>query len=80
MLHKRRIKKFLEGICFGLLTFALILFGVYIGDNKSMKEYNEQYDRGYDQAVKVMIECGYYIDKNRHRHTGEWIEKEEENV
>lgn len=71
---------FINGLFYGVMSLVLIGVGFLLGSKKSDEERRETYCRGYDYAVADMKNLGYYYDKNRHRHTGEWIEKEEENV
>lgn len=71
---------FINGLFYGIMSLALIGFGFLLGDKKSDEERKELYCRGYDHAVDDMKIFGWYYDKDNKRHTGEWIEKEEENV
>lgn len=71
---------FIDGLFYGIMCIALIGFGFFLGNKKSDDEREELYCRGYDRAVDDMKNLGCYYDKDSHRHTGEWIEKEEENV
>lgn len=71
---------FLKGLFDGIMCLALIGFGFFLGDKKSEEERKELYRHGYDHAVDDMKIFGWYYDKDNKRHTGEWIEKEEENV
>lgn len=69
---------FLRGLFDGIMSLALIGFGFFLGNTRSDKERKEFYCRGYDHAVDDMKDFGWYYDKDNKRHTGEWIEKEEE--
>ena len=71
---------FINGLFYGLMSLILIGVGFLLGSKRSDEERRELYCRGYDHAVDDMKDFDCYYDKNRHRHTGEWIEKEEENV
>jgi hypothetical protein len=71
---------FINGLFYGIMCIALIGFGFFLGNRKSEEEREEFYCRGYDHAVNDMKDFGCYYDKDNQRHTGEWIEKEEENV